>query len=73
MPVSLKSSAIVEAAVGKTCQYHVIDNEVSTRVATGTVMYETRDNAWVVTCNEDTRDERAPAACDEVLAGWVFK
>jgi hypothetical protein len=62
----------VEFSAGSTCQWETVDKELSTRGAIGTVMYKTRDNSWVVTCNFDTRDARAQDACGEVLRGWTF-
>lgn len=70
--VTLKDHRTVKTSVGNSCQWEVVDNEVNTRGATSTVMYKTRDNCWVVTCNFDSRDPQAQAACGEVLAGWKF-
>lgn len=72
MPVELKRFGLVETAVGKSCQYEVVDKKVATRGAKGTVMYKTRDNCWVVTCNFDSRDPGAAKACAAVLGGWKF-
>jgi hypothetical protein len=38
MPVELKRFGLVETAVGKSCQYEVVDKKVATRGAKGTVM-----------------------------------
>ena len=72
MPVALKGHRIVRTSVGNTCQWEMVDKEIATRGGMSTVMYKTRDNCWVVTCNFDTRDTQALAACGEVLAGWRF-
>jgi len=72
MGVVVKAYRTVRTSVGNTCQWEVVDKEMSTRGATSTVMYKTRDNSWVVICNFDTRDMQARAACGEVLAGWTF-
>jgi len=71
-PVKLKRAELVETAAGKTCQYEVADRTRAHRSATGTVMYKTRDNCWVLTCNFDERDPGAREACDEALGEWKF-
>jgi hypothetical protein len=72
IPVVLKAHRIVKTSVGNTCQWEVVDKEMSTRGATSTIMHKTRHNCWMVTCNFDTRDAQTRAACGEVLAGWTF-
>ena len=69
---ALKAHRIVKTSAGNTCQWELVDKEVPTTGCIGTVMYKTRNNGWVVTCNFDTRDTQARAACGEVLAGWTF-
>jgi hypothetical protein len=68
----VESHKIVKTVVGRTCQWKVLDTETHTRGATGTVLYKTRDNAWVMTCNYDIRDSAALKACKKALAGWKF-
>lgn len=72
MPVALKTHRTVRTSLGNTCQWEVGDKDMATRGATSTVMYKTRDNCWVGTCNFDTRETQTLAACSEVLACWKF-
>jgi hypothetical protein len=72
MPVQLKRTVLAQTAAGKSCQYEVIDNQVATRGAQGTVMSKTRENSWLVTCNFDIKDAAARTACQAVLDGWRF-
>lgn len=68
---TLKSVRIKKTLTGDACQWEV-QGKSPTRGATGTVMYKARDNAWVVTCNFDTNDMQAQAACNYLIAGWKF-
>ena len=71
-PVRIENHGLVDTALGKTCQWTVVDNNVAPRAARGTVMCQDGLKCWVVTCNYDTRDDKALKACGQVLAGWKY-
>ncbi len=68
---AVTSRKIVAASWGPACQYELLDRSQPNRGAIGTLVY--RNTAgWMITCNLDPKDERARAACNEVLRSWRF-
>lgn len=69
---TVETVGIVQLSDGKHCQYAVRSRENTNRGATGTI-FSTLEEAWVVTCNYDTRDAAAISACAHVVNGWKFE
>jgi len=73
MDAVLKANQMVMTSAGNMCQWTLTNMKESNRGFIGTLMYKTRDNAWIVGCNFDNSDRLAQDACAEVLKGWAFK
>jgi hypothetical protein len=65
------SSELVEATNTDACRFTTKRRDDATR-GTRTVIKIGRTN-WNITCNYDTRDAAALAACAEVDAGWQWR
>ena len=68
---TLTSQKIIAASWGPGCQYEHVETGNPARGAIGTLVYRGKAG-WAVTCNLDPKDQRARAACAEVLRSWKF-
>jgi hypothetical protein len=68
---TLTSQKIIAASWGPGCQYEHVATGNPGRGAIGTLVYRGKAG-WGVTCNLDPKDQRARAACAEVLRSWKF-
>jgi hypothetical protein len=69
---TVERAGMITLPWGRTCQWELLTASDAQRRRIGTVFAANAED-WIVTCNLDSRDEAARAACTEVLSGWAFR
>ena len=72
----LKSAAIIDGPVGRTCQIHLVAPEgiaVITELHRPANTPQSPKDVWLMTCNYANGNDAAEAACRSTLAGFRFR